>query len=57
MAFYRRCWHILGEDIMGVVKEFPQEAFLDFSSNSTFLTLIPGETTPLLLLLFLRFKD
>lgn len=50
MAFYRRCWHILGEDIMGVVKEFQREAFLNLSSNSTFLTLIPGETTPLLLL-------
>lgn len=48
MAFYRRCWQ--GEDIMGVVKEFQQEAFFYFSSNSTFLTLIPGETTPLLLL-------
>lgn len=39
--FYRVCWEVIREDLMLVVKDFYEKAFLDKGNSSSFIVLIP----------------
>jgi hypothetical protein len=43
MAFFQKCWEVLKDDIIAVLKEFHNSGKFEKSLNATFVSLIPKE--------------
>ena len=41
MAFFHRCWEVVGDDVMGFFEEFHTHCKFEKSLNATFIALIP----------------
>ncbi|CAM8969112.1 unnamed protein product [Rhodiola kirilowii] len=46
MNFYKKHWHIVGEEVRGFIKEFCENGRLSKGINKTFLALIPKAASP-----------